>query len=264
MDSTRRAEPVSLPADPLASEHVAAPGLAQWPETGVNRLTRRRFLHLLAAGSVLALAGCSAAPASARTSAAPTPTVAATLPFPNRRPSPPTPTSEPVPAARSGLSAPALGEGVASPVPPRPLAYTYRTLPPERLIIPAIELDTPVVPLGTKYEKGSLVWETAAFAVGHHRGSPNPGEAGNVVFSGHVSSTREGAVFKRLPQVKEHDGIVVVTAQGQYLYRVRDIRVVLPAAVEFIEPTTGSILTLITCVPDGVYTHRLIVRAEPI
>ena len=142
--------------------------------------------------------------------------------------------------------------------------FVTRSLPPERLVIPAIGLDARVVPLSTRYDRGSLVWETAAFAVGHHAGSANPGEVGNVVLSGHISSPREGDVFRKLPQVKVNDGIIVSTAQQNYLYRVRDVKVVLPSAVEVLDPTDESVVTLITCVPDGVYSHRLVVRAEPV
>jgi LPXTG-site transpeptidase (sortase) family protein len=142
--------------------------------------------------------------------------------------------------------------------------FVTRSLPPERLVIPAIGLDTRVVPLSTRFDRGSVVWETAAFAVGHHAGSANPGEVGNVVLSGHISSPREGDVFRKLPQVKVNDGIIVSTAQQNYLYRVRDVKVVLPSAVEVLDPTDESVVTLITCVPDGVYSHRLVVRAEPV
>lgn len=143
--------------------------------------------------------------------------------------------------------------------------YRARLAPPDRLVIPAIQLDSRVVPIGIRPNRlGSPVWQTAAFAVGFHQGSASPGEIGNVVLSGHISSPNEGAVFRRLPQVKVDDGIAVFTAQESFLYRVRDIKVVLPSAVEVLDSTDRAILTLITCVPDGVYSHRLIVQAEAV
>lgn len=154
---------------------------------------------------------------------------------------------------------------VIPPVLARSAAFTTRTLPAERLAIPSIGLESRVVPLEIHNDRsGALVWETAPFAVGHHRGSANPGEPGNVVLSGHISSPSEGSVFQRLPQVKLGDSIVIATAQQNFLYRVWDVQVVAPTATEFIEPTTAASATLVTCYPDRVYSHRLVVRAHAV
>ena len=149
--------------------------------------------------------------------------------------------------------------------PPRSQPYANRTLPPVRLVVPSIDVDSRVIQLGTKYDKnGALVWETPPFVVGHYRGTGNPGEPGNVVLGGHISSPNEGLVFKRLPEVEISDGVVVETAEKAFLYQVTDIKVVDPDRVEVMGPTEGLIVTLITCVPDGVYTQRLIIRAEAV
>jgi LPXTG-site transpeptidase (sortase) family protein len=141
--------------------------------------------------------------------------------------------------------------------------FHTRTSPPERLVIPSIGLDARIVPIGVHRDRtGALVWDTAPFAVGHHQGTVFPGETGNVVLSGHISSPNEGDIFRRLPQVKLQDGIVVITAQQPHLYRVSDIRITGPDAVQVIDQTPSPVLTLITCVPDGLYSHRLVIRAE--
>lgn len=140
-----------------------------------------------------------------------------------------------------------------------------RKLPPNRLLIPSIGIDAKVIELGTHYnDEGELVWDTAAYSVGHHTGTANPGELGNVVLSGHISSTREGAVFKRLPEIEVGAGIVVGTNDRKYLYQVVDKKTVEPTQIDVMNSTSEEILTLITCVPDGVYTHRLIVTARRI
>jgi sortase A len=169
----------------------------------------------------------------------------------------------PIPVA-AGPAAAAQSQ-VVPPIQPRTRPYTNRLEVPERLQIPTIDLDSKVVPIGTKTDdKGHILWETAAFAVGHHRGTGLPGETGNVVLSGHISSPREGAVFHNLTRVKEGDGVVVSTSGHQYLYVVTDTKTVTPDAVDVLDPTDESILTMITCVPDGIYSHRLIVRAEAV
>jgi len=138
---------------------------------------------------------------------------------------------------------------------PAPLA-----LPARRLIVPTIGVDSRVLPIGTYIDRhGELAWETAAFAVGHHRGTAGPGQPGNMVLSGHISSPGEGAVFHRLPELKTGEGIIVRTDERQYLYRVTDVKTVGPREVSVMAQTSDPVVTLITCFPDRIYSHRLIV-----
>jgi sortase A len=239
------------------------------PRKSEPLMTRRSFLLLAASGAIgvgwqagalnplrQLLGGSSAGdPAAPAVAAEPT--------------APPTPAAAEPAALAAASGAPtaeaAAQSAVLPPLPPREDGFVTRTLPPSRLIIPSIDLDAKVLPLGTTRDRtGKLVWETVPFAVGHHQGTANPGEPGNVVLSGHISSPHEGAIFKRLPQLKAGDAVIVATAQQPYLYRVRDTQVVTPAAVEVIEPTAEATLTLLTCVPDGIYSHRLVVRADAI
>lgn len=136
---------------------------------------------------------------------------------------------------------------------------------PTRLMIPSIGVDTKVIELGTHYNSsGQLVWDTAPFAAGHHIGTANPGEPGNVVISGHISSLYEGDVFKRLPEINVGDGVVIETSDQDYVYQVVEKKVVEPTQIDVINSTGVQEVTLITCVPDGVYTQRLIVTAKRI
>lgn len=148
------------------------------------------------------------------------------------------------------------------PVPLGP-APSPNPLPARRLIIPSIGLNSKVIPIGTTYDRrGQLAWETAAFAVGHHRSTAGPGQAGNMVLSGHISSPAEGAVFRRLPDIEVGDGVVVQTEERQYLYRVVSHQVVEPTDVSVMQATELATVTLITCIPDGIYSHRLVVTAQ--
>jgi LPXTG-site transpeptidase (sortase) family protein len=136
-------------------------------------------------------------------------------------------------------------------------------LPARRLVIPTIGLDTKVIQLGTKLDKyGQIAWETAPFAVGQHKGLAGPGQNGNMVLSGHISSPNEGAVFHHLPDLNVGEGVIVATDERQYLYRVVDIKTVTPDDVEVLSQTPDPTATLITCVPDGIYSHRLVVTAR--
>lgn len=132
---------------------------------------------------------------------------------------------------------------------------------PSRIVIPSIKLDSKVVDVGIVVEQGKPAWDTAAFAVGFHRGSALPGTPGNTVMNGHISSpvSHKGDVFRHLPDVRIGDEIDVYVGDKKVAYDVTELRVVPPTAIEVLKPTPDATLTLITCYPDNVYTSRLIV-----
>jgi LPXTG-site transpeptidase (sortase) family protein len=241
-------------------------------------VTRRRFV-LLSAVALMGAAACSSPePAGLRGSGTvlrprdaevPTevPTVEAT---PTRAVAP---TAVPVPSAAAEPIVPpdALPTVVAGstdaemhvvPVPSgKPPIAT--ALPARRVVIPTIGVDSKVIQLGTKLDRrGQIAWETAPFAVGQHKGLAGPGQNGNMVLSGHVSSPNEGAIFHHLPELKVGEGVIVSTDERQYLYRVVDVKTVTPDQVSVLDQTPDPTATLITCVPDGIYSHRLVVTAR--
>ncbi len=184
------------------------------------------------------------------------------------------------PAAESA-TATAVAATTAAPAPPtpadgsEPAVFAAQTpapsaasvspdLLPVRLRIESIGLnDAPVVEVGTKLEKGQLVWETADHAVGHLLGTGLPGAVGNMVLAGHISSPLkgEGSIFKNLPGIANKLGsrVSVQTAGGTwYHYTITGTNVVLPTDTWVMDPASASVVTLLTCVPDGVYTHRFV------
>ena len=241
-------------------------------------LNRRRFM-LLSAVALLG-AACSSTEAAGlrgngtilypREAETPPTPVPALEPTPATRPIPtlvPVPTAAPEPIVASD-ALPTLTAGstdaemhvvpVLSGKPPIAAA-----LPARRLVIPTLGLDSKVIQLGTKLDRrGQLAWETAPFAVGQHKGLAGPGQNGNMVLSGHISSPNEGAVFHHLPDLKVGEGVIVGTEERQYLYRVVDVKTVTPDEVSVLDQTPDPTVTLITCVPDGVYSHRLVVTAR--
>lgn len=146
------------------------------------------------------------------------------------------------------------------------LVPTKPLLPAQRIAIPSIGLDSKVIDLGTRVESGQLVWETPAHAVGWYRTTALPGQSSNIVMSGHISSPLrgEGSIFRRLPEVTVGDIVVLETDAGQHRYRVVSRAIVSPTAVSVMAPTPTETLTLITCYPDLIYSHRLVVQAQPL
>ena len=121
-----------------------------------------------------------------------------------------------------------------------------------RIQIRAIGVDAPIA-------EGDD-WETLKQGVGHHVGSANPGESGNCVMSAHNDIF--GEIFRDLPDLDLGKEILVYTASQVYRYVVTQKRIIEPTDVSVMYPTSGPVLTLISCYPYGIDTHRIVVIGE--
>ena len=103
--------------------------------------------------------------------------------------------------------------------------------------------------------------KTLGKAVGHLPDTPLPWQRrGNVAFAAH----RDG-LFRPLEKIRLNDDVRVVTARGEYHYRVTKTHIVDPDDVWVIAPTDTPTITLITCYPFsfvGNAPRRFIVQAE--
>lgn len=135
---------------------------------------------------------------------------------------------------------------------PTPVPITPGPRSPTRIVIPAIGVDAPIVP-GTD-------WEALKKGVGHHPGTANPGERGNLVLAAH--NDIYGEIFRDLEKLRPGDEIWVHTGVEAYRYVVVQKQIVLPTQVEVMAPTRDPVITLITCYPYLVDTHRLVVIGE--
>jgi sortase A len=146
---------------------------------------------------------------------------------------------------------------------------------PGHLVIEAVGIDAPVVPVGwhTVEQDGQLTsaWEVAEYAAGWHQNSALPGEVGNMVLSAH--SNISGEVFRFLPEVKQGDRIKVYVGEQIFEYEITETTIVKesgePPAVRrqnarWIAPTPDERLTLVTCWPYPYSTHRFIAVAKPL
>ena len=141
----------------------------------------------------------------------------------------------------------------------RPLVQSLANLPVPtpgsrqavRIQIPVINVDAPVV-------QGDG-WEQLKLGVAQHAGTPDPGENGNLVLSGHNDVF--GEVFRYLERLMPGDVVIVFTVQRQYTYVITGTRIVEPTQVEVMDPTPNPTLTLISCHPYLVDNHRIVVSA---
>lgn len=107
---------------------------------------------------------------------------------------------------------------------------------------------------------------TLARGVGHLFGSALPvGGTGThsvlTAHSGFVHST----LFDHLNQVKQGDVFTVTVLDETLYYKVTQILTVLPEDTEALRRVEGKdLVTLVTCTPTGVNSHRLLVRGERI
>jgi len=123
---------------------------------------------------------------------------------------------------------------------------------PVRIVIPSIGVDAPVIQGDDPH--------SLKLGVGHHLGSANPGERGNVVLSAHNDIF--GEIFRYLSDMQLEDEIVVYTATQAYRYVVKARRLIEPTAVEVMDPTREPVVTLISCYPYLVDTQRIVVIGE--
>lgn len=99
-------------------------------------------------------------------------------------------------------------------------------------------------------------------AVGHIPGTAALGQPGNSALAGHRSYTF-GKFFNRLDEMVVGDEILITTKKEDLTYKVFKIHEVTPDDVSVLRGSKDdNIITLITCTPIYVASHRLIVVAR--
>lgn len=125
-----------------------------------------------------------------------------------------------------------------------------------RLVVPSADIDLPVYH-GTSEE-------VLQKGVGHLYGSDLPvgGDSTHAVLTAHTGLTN-ATLFDHLSDVGKGDPIYIGVSGQKMKYEVTDIRVVLPHETSSLRSTPGKDqITLITCTPYGINSHRLLVTAE--
>ena len=108
--------------------------------------------------------------------------------------------------------------------------------------------------------------DVLATGVGHLYGSSLPvgGKSTHTVLTGH-SALITARLFTDLDKLKSGDLFTITVAGKNLNYEVDQIKVVLPSEFEDLSIEDGKdLVTLITCTPYAVNTHRLLVRGHRI
>jgi sortase A len=125
---------------------------------------------------------------------------------------------------------------------------------PVRIKITKINVDASVV--------SGDSWQVLQLGVGHHIGSANPGQRGNMVLSAH--NDVYGEIFRHLDRLEPGDLITVwSTDNREYTYRIQDpYRIVNPTDVWVLDSRGEERkLTLVSCYPYRVDNKRIVVFA---
>lgn len=124
------------------------------------------------------------------------------------------------------------------------------------LNIPKIRVTLPI--------RHGLSEGTLANAVGHMESTHLPvgGEGTRCVLAGHTGLAN-ARLLSNLDQLREGDVFQLQILNRTLYYQVVELLVVLPEQIEYIHPVPGEeLVTLITCTPYGINTHRLLVTGR--
>lgn len=142
---------------------------------------------------------------------------------------------------------------------------------PNWLVIPSINVDAPVKPVGVNAKSGLGV-PSDAVHVAWYKYGPRPGMTGTAVIDGHLDTwNTPQAVFYNLNKLTPGDQVEIKTTAGQTItFKVTRVQNfpynATDAEIAGLYQSTSSVpgLNLITCAGDwmtgkGMYTERLVV-----
>ena len=124
------------------------------------------------------------------------------------------------------------------------------------IMIPAINIDLPIYhgTTGAAMEKGAGHMEGTSLPVG--------GIGTHAVISAH-SGMASAKLFTDLDKLKLGDMFFITVCNQKLAYEVDNVAVVEPTDIDLIRiDTQQDYVTLLTCTPYGVNTHRLLVRGH--
>lgn len=185
-----------------------------------------------------------------------------------------------VPQAPSRFDIPVLNSGsvgeLTNVVPATTGSYGPSTI--SRIVAPDIKLDKKVVEVAWAVQNVDgqevAIWDVDKYRVGHHQGTANPGESGNIVLAGH--SGGKAYPFNDIFYLKEGDLIELYSNNQVYQYHVSahilvdEVGQPIEKRIEnarFIEPTKEEVVTMVACWPltgPNKFNQRIIIQAKPV
>lgn len=126
---------------------------------------------------------------------------------------------------------------------------------PVRVAVESVGINVSITPANIK----DGIWQTSENTATYLENSARPAEGGNVIVYAH----NKPHLFEPLHRIKVGDTIALTIANGStYDYKVQEIKVVEPSAIEEVSPTDYEVLTIYTCT-GFLDSKRLVVKALP-
>jgi len=135
---------------------------------------------------------------------------------------------------------------------------------PERLVIPKLSVDAPIVwpenigepAFQAALEKGVVFWPESSL----------PGQKGTMVVLGHSSAYpwyrgNYGSIFSLLDQLQTGDEIFVFSPQKKYTFRVTGKEIEVPENLNILNQKEESLLYLVSCWPVKTNWKRIVIKA---
>ena len=122
--------------------------------------------------------------------------------------------------------------------------------------IPSIDCRLPIYHGSSEdmLTKGAVHLAGTAFPIG--------GSSARSVISAHTAFPGK-IFFDRLSEVEIGESFSVTVLGDTFYYKVTEINIVLPDEVEYLQPVKDKdLITLVTCTPYALNTHRLLVTGE--
>jgi LPXTG-site transpeptidase (sortase) family protein len=134
------------------------------------------------------------------------------------------------------------------------------------ITIPKIHAQAPVI-LDVDPGNQAVYDEALKHGVAQAKGTALPGETGTVYLFAHSSGwpwdlARYNTIFLRLGELQKGDTIIVRRDGKDFVYKVRESKVVSPSDVSYLKDTKKTQLIVQTCWPIGTSLFRLLVFAD--
>lgn len=134
-----------------------------------------------------------------------------------------------------------------------------------RLSIPRLSISQAKVTTDVMSNTRDIYMPVLSSSLAHYKGSAYPGSEGNVIVYGHsilpafYNPNNYLSIFSKLDTLQSLDTIRVTWGENVYTYRVEGMSVVKPDDTRVLQYVNGKTITLLTCVPPGLTTERLLV-----
>ncbi len=123
------------------------------------------------------------------------------------------------------------------------------------LVIPKILVNAAIISSEDKAALDKGLW--------HRPNSSTPKKGGNTVIAAHRFLYTSGSnTFYHLDKLEIGDDILVYWEGKEFMYKIFEVREVLPTEVSIENNTANSIITLYTCTPLWTADRRLVVKGQ--